>query len=202
LGVETANASCFTSLAADQQQRPLACPTSPVKTRVRGFCRSASGRFSSRSRRTHRIATGSEPCVYKTASGRGKWPNRDPLSDFATVILRVSMAPGRSRLIRLIIGRTEPNLYEFATENPISHIDPDGREVMIYGTAGGEPTCWSPVGGRPPGGVPYPTPPWPGWACRALCWGLGGAGATASGTVGGGFLFGALSSICSDLCPP
>jgi len=52
--------------------------TSPSKTRARNFCPTPSGRPSRRDRRRHGIATGSRPCAYKTASGRSKWPNRDP----------------------------------------------------------------------------------------------------------------------------
>jgi RHS repeat-associated protein len=86
--VETGTASCFAPLAADRlRRRPFASPTSPLKTRVQGFFRSASGRFSSRRRRSRAIATGCGACGYKTASGRGKWPNRDPIEEVGGVNL-------------------------------------------------------------------------------------------------------------------
>ena len=80
--METGTASCFAPLAADRLRRlPFARPTSPRKTRVRGFYGYSSGRFSSRRRRSRAIATGCGACGYKTASGRGKWVNRDPLGE-------------------------------------------------------------------------------------------------------------------------
>ena len=103
LGVETGTASCLTFLAADRQQRPLARPISPLKTRVRGFCRGASGRSSSRRRATSINATGCRVCGYKTASGRGKWPNRDPIGEMGCI-----------------------NLYSFVRNDPCDLYDPLG----------------------------------------------------------------------------
>jgi hypothetical protein len=125
LGVETGTASCFAPLAADRlQRRPFASPTSPLKTRVRGFCRSASGRFSSQRRKTHAIATGSEPCAYKTASGRGKWPNRDPLGELGFETINEDAVVGSSdsvlRLAEILEG---PNLYECVRNSPVGSID-------------------------------------------------------------------------------
>jgi hypothetical protein len=99
--VETGTASCLTFLAADRQQRlPVACPTSPLKTRVRGFCRPASGRHSFRRRKTPINTPGLRGCGYKTASGRGKWPNRDPIEE---------------------LGGN--NLYNFVLNEPVGLID-------------------------------------------------------------------------------
>jgi RHS repeat-associated protein len=99
--VETGTASCLTLLAADRLRwPPFARQTSPRKTRARGFYGCPSGRFSSRSRRTHRIATGCGACGYKTASGRGKWPNRDPIQENGGL-----------------------NLYSFAMNRPVNTVD-------------------------------------------------------------------------------
>ena len=101
MGVETGTASCFAPLAADRLRRqPFARPTSPHKTRVRGFYGCSSGRFSSQRRRIRRIATGCGPCGYKTVSGRSKWVNRDPLEE-----------------------RGGLNLYAFALNEPTVLID-------------------------------------------------------------------------------
>lgn len=107
--METGTASCFTSLAADRLRRPpFACPTSPRKTRVRGFCRGPSGRFSSRHRRIRATATGCGGCGYKTASGRGKWPNRDPIGEQGGI-----------------------NLYEFVGNRPLASIDILGLKTTV-----------------------------------------------------------------------
>ena len=55
--------------------------TSPLKTRVGTFRQPPSDRLSRQGRRRRVIATGSARCAYKTASGRGKWPNRDPIQE-------------------------------------------------------------------------------------------------------------------------
>ena len=110
LGVETGTASCFAPLAADRLRRPpFARLTSPLKTRVQGFCRGASGRFSSRLRRSRAIATGCGACGYKTASGRGKWPNRDPIGEAGGI-----------------------NLYGFVGNDPIDRVDPLGERWPDY----------------------------------------------------------------------
>jgi hypothetical protein len=46
---------------------------------------------------------GSRTCAYKTASGLGKWPNRDPNEEFGGL-----------------------NIYEFVANNPLKLIDPFG----------------------------------------------------------------------------
>jgi len=46
-------------------------------------------------------------CAYRTASGRAKWPNRDPFGE-----------------------RGGLNLYGFVANNPVNWIDTDGRAIM------------------------------------------------------------------------
>jgi hypothetical protein len=53
---------------------------------------------------------GSRACGYKTASGLGKWPNRDPLEEAVSI-----------------------NLYGFAANDPISYIDPLGEDFIAVG---------------------------------------------------------------------
>ena len=55
--------------------------TSPRKTRARNFCPTPSGRMSRRARFRSMFTPGCRACAYKTASGRAKWPNRDPLEE-------------------------------------------------------------------------------------------------------------------------
>ena len=130
--METGTASCFAPLAADRLRRPpFARLTSPLKTRVRGFCRSASGRSSSRRHRTSINATGLRGCGYKTASGRGKWPNKDPLYESGFKRLRNFTA------LRGALGEREgADLYEFVLNNPINKGD-------IFGLA----AFWQPCSG-------------------------------------------------------
>ena len=126
--METGTASCFTLLAADRPQRPpFARPTSPLKTRVRGFCAGPSGRFSSRGRRTRKSQRVAGRAAYKTASGRGKWPNRDPLGDLGFMTLQTD---GRLQTRLLPPGERlqAPNLYEFVVNDPISKRDPLGLD--------------------------------------------------------------------------
>jgi hypothetical protein len=78
--------------------------TSPLKTRVGGPRQWPSGRLSRRGRPRRRIATGSAWCAYQTASGRRKWPNRDPIEE-----------------------EGGPNLYQFNVNEPISNIDSEGH---------------------------------------------------------------------------
>jgi hypothetical protein len=51
------------------------------KTRVGGFCRRRSGRLRARRPQVADPASGCRACAYETASGRGFWPNRDPLGE-------------------------------------------------------------------------------------------------------------------------
>jgi hypothetical protein len=156
LGVETGTASCFNLLAADRQQRPsLARPTSPLKTRVRGFCRSASGRSSSRHQKTHAIATGSEPCGYKTASGRGKWPNRDPINDPGFQALPgFSSSPDIKSTAKLVVAtlhsvdRLHPTQVSKKTLLFLSssYIFCDNTPVIDFDRFGLQSSYWSCVG--------------------------------------------------------
>jgi hypothetical protein len=114
-------------------------PTSLRKTRVRGFCAGPSGRYSSRHGKPRRIATGCGVCGYKTASGRGKWPNRDPIGE-----------KGFEHLRRQGWGHTDANRYLFARNNPLKFFDPLGLQEA-------EPEPGDPVNPptRGPGGVGY-----------------------------------------------
>ena len=92
--------SCFTSLAADRVSAAAAFLTSSPKTRVWGSRCNPPGRMSRRARRRSMFTPGSRACAYRTASGRAKWPNRDPLGEMG--------------------GR---NLYTFVHNNPITFWD-------------------------------------------------------------------------------
>ena len=77
--------------------------TSLPKTRVRGSRRQASGRISRRRSQALGIATGCGRCRYKSASGRRKWPSRDPIKE-----------------------KGGPNLFAFVSNNPVGSFDPLG----------------------------------------------------------------------------
>jgi len=124
--------SGFFDLAAAPRQ-PLAVaawPTSPRKTRVRGFRRHASGQTSSRRRCRSIITPGLRGCGYKTVSGRHEWPNRDPLGEPGFEVMQRA-APYRAH--SLVQGPAEriegPNLYEYVRNNPIQYVDPLGLQV-------------------------------------------------------------------------
>jgi hypothetical protein len=106
--------SCFPLLAAEplpaaRERVALAPPwtTSPLKTRVGVSRRRASGRLSRRRRVRSMFTPGSRACGYRTASGRAKWPSRDPLGE-----------------------RGGLNLYGMVGNNPLNLIDPFG---LAYG---------------------------------------------------------------------
>jgi hypothetical protein len=66
---------------------------------------------------------GSRACAYKSASGLGKWPNRDPLGEFGFEIARRHNAKGmhtRSGVAELAQG---PDLYEFVRNAPVYRDD-------------------------------------------------------------------------------
>ena len=97
--------SGFFDLAAAPRQ-PLAVaawPTSPRKTRVRGFRHRASGQTSSRRRCRSMFTPGSRGCGYRTASGRHEWLNQDPIEEWGGV-----------------------NLYGFVNNDSINGLDPLG----------------------------------------------------------------------------
>lgn len=97
--------SGFFDLAAAPRQ-PLAVaawPTSPRKTRVRGFRRRSSGQTSGRGRCRSMFTPGLRGCGYKTVSGRHEWLSRDPLAEEVGL-----------------------NLYEYVGDDPINSIDPLG----------------------------------------------------------------------------
>jgi len=80
--------SRVTFLAADLLSAAQPSPTSSPKTRVGGFRRRPSGRLSRRARSRSMFTPGSRTCAYKTASGLGKWPNRDPKGELGFILLK------------------------------------------------------------------------------------------------------------------
>jgi len=106
---------CFLPLAAEPLSAARSAAvafaptwtTSPVKTRVGVSRRRASGRLSRRRRFRSMFTPGSRACAYRTASGRAKWPNRDPIEEKGGV-----------------------NLYRFVANSPISNFDALGLESL------------------------------------------------------------------------
>jgi len=96
------------SAARERGALASATLTSPSKTRARNFCARPSGRLSRRRRVRSMFTPGLRGCGYSTASGRAKWPNRDPIGELG--------------------GK---NLYGFAFNDPLSKADPDGRLVLV-----------------------------------------------------------------------
>lgn len=154
MGVETGTASCFNLLAADRQQRrPFASPTSPLKTRVRGFYGCSSGRFSSRRRRSRAIATGCGACGYKTASGRSKWVNRDPLGEGGFIVLQLHKGFMSAGLARRMAELSQgPNLYRFWENDLVNNVDAAGLQGVIApsGPPGSSIPAWDPGSGTCP----------------------------------------------------
>jgi len=99
--------SRVTFLAADLLSSAQPSPTSSQKTRVGGFRRHASGRLSRRGRGRSMFTPGSRTCAYKTTSGLGKWPNKDPMGEMGGI-----------------------NLYCFALNCPVYGIDPLGLSFL------------------------------------------------------------------------
>ena len=99
------------------------------KTASGVFSGSPSGRLSRRSRFRSMFTPGSRACGYKTASGLGKWPNRDPLGDAACVQLYLKdhhpelLTKHRLPVAEVAVG---PNLFEFDRNDPIDRIDDYG----------------------------------------------------------------------------
>ena len=143
LGVVLEQSGCFLPLAADPLpvRRSLgeggsaasAClpaprnfsggETSPRQSRAVGFRRHPSGRKSRRGRFGSMFVPRSRACVYKNASGQGKWPNRDPINEFGFNLLIQSQNPFN--------WDEEKNLYGFVRNNPVELYDADGRAVPI-----------------------------------------------------------------------
>jgi hypothetical protein len=88
--------------------------TSPSKTRVGVSRRHASGRLSRRRRFRSMFTPASRACAYRTASGRAKWPNRDPLGEPGFEVLRGEES---------FIEGDGPNLYQFAVNDPVNEFD-------------------------------------------------------------------------------
>jgi hypothetical protein len=113
--------SCFTFLAAGRESAARQCATfGPLldhrphrtftavlphrpKTRVGVFSGNPSGRLSRRGRGRSMFTPGLPACAYKTASGRGEWPNRDPIEEAGGL-----------------------NVYAFVSGDPINKIDKFG----------------------------------------------------------------------------
>jgi RHS repeat-associated protein len=94
------------SLAASGRRRPPQRATS--KNSRLGFFGTPSGRTLGKHRSARRTAPGYRACGYKTASGRPKWLNRDPIGEKGGL-----------------------NLYGYVFNNPISYVDPLGLAVYV-----------------------------------------------------------------------
>ena len=117
--------SRFTFLAADRVSA-AAMLTSPQKTRVRGFCHRSSGRLSRPGRGRSMFTPGSRACAYKTASGRRKWPNRDPLGDPGSLFFLIQNFDPAFNAMQQIKAI---NLYEMVRNAPINYTDKMGLQV-------------------------------------------------------------------------
>lgn len=107
------------SAAGGHVARALDTATSPLKTRVGGSRGSPSGRSSRRGRRSRAIATGCRGRAGKTVLGRGSWPNRDPLGEEGSALLR-ELAEGPKRKTG---APNAGSLYVFCSNQPISCVD-------------------------------------------------------------------------------
>ncbi len=105
-----------------------ALPTSPLKTRARGFSQPPSGRSSRRGRGGRTLPTGCRAYACKTASSRVKWPNRDPIHEVGFLTLK-GKKQGWHELAEL-------NLYAFVLNHPVGRVDSYGLRD------------WGPFGGK------------------------------------------------------
>jgi RHS repeat-associated protein len=96
------------SLAASGRRRPPQRAT-PKNSRL-GFFGTPSGRTLAKRHSARRTAPGYRACGYKTASGRPKWLNRDPIGEAGGL-----------------------NLYGYVGNNPIDVVDPLGLWQITIG---------------------------------------------------------------------
>ena len=104
---------CFLPLAADRESAAAAWLTSPRQTRAWGFRCTPSGRNYRRGRFGSMFTPRSRACIYKNASGQGKWPNRDPIGEQGGL-----------------------NLYGYVYNNPVSYVDPFGLDLFVVTESG------------------------------------------------------------------
>jgi len=120
--------SCFPLLAAEplpaaRERVALAPPwtTSPLKTRVGVSRRRASGRLSRRRRVRSMFTPGSRACGYRTASGRAKWPNRDPIAERGFQLLTRNVT---------LDQKDVANLYSYVRNDPAARLDYLGLKII------------------------------------------------------------------------
>jgi len=107
--------SCLPFLAADcQRQTSLVVQTSPLKTRVWNFSRQPSGRLSQRPRFRPINTPGLRGCGYKTASGRQRWLNRDPIAEHGGANL-YGFVKGQSIGMVDLLGLSELSSKQYRT---------------------------------------------------------------------------------------
>ena len=144
--------SCFTFLAADRESAAWQCATfGPLldyrphrtftavlphrpKNRVGVFSGSPSGRLSRRGRGRSINTPGSRACAYKTASGLGKWPNRDPFGEKGFMVIKF---PTWDIIVETTLGA---NIYEMVDNCPVGKFDPFGLSGITTGKGKGHGT--------------------------------------------------------------
>jgi hypothetical protein len=88
---------------------------------------------------------GSRGCVYKTVSGRHEWPNRDPLTDFGSLVFAMAktepqIEPPSSIAVAAAISEIQDplgtfekvnlNTSLFVANNPVGYADPKGLDWL------------------------------------------------------------------------
>jgi len=137
---------CFLPLAAEPLSAARSAAvafeptwaTSPSKTRARNLRPPPSGRLSRRRRFRSMFTPGSRACAYRTASGRAKWPNRDPLGDLGFDMRNQLLSFTGNQANRrpysqtyVIIEQWEgANLYGFVYNNPVLWVDAYGLYTL------------------------------------------------------------------------